>query len=421
MNQVRTISQQNLTLWRQQGRAVKQWLGYYFSGLDWLESYASQQNQCLNWIDASNVRLCDTPLLGTRLADITGSFPQEQSVAKTDVNKRASSVDDIRNARSVRFKQQDRKKLKRSAVVRMSDMHVKPDMHIKPAKSAESVSMARCIQTQASYTALRQWSNTQGPVYEVSDQTDPVHSFPADLQREKMFGSSNAFRRISSVDEKEWARKSLHRVKRMLAKEKEKANYNVDYTVVPDTIKTKFINVIKQGSLLPEQWKSVFQVQEISHELLMKIVSKTARISQMDINNSQVSTNNEPDGLVAPAFKGKHEHGSAMHQVLNRASFGSQRSDDRQHKRTPMTHRDTQPEFEFQQSPAFQDVSPAQQKLQQTVTSPYQLKTVANQSFENLLRKTKSNPAEIEKNDEELAIQIKRILDEEARRYGVDV
>ena len=295
MNMLCTISQQKLTPWRQQGKAVKQWLGYFFSELDWLESYASQPDQCLNWIDAINVRLRETPLFGSCLTDITESLPQEQSVAKAHVNKRASSADDIRHARSVRFKQQDdRKKLKRSAALRMLDRRV------KHRKSPESVSKARRIQTQASYAALRQWSDTQNPAYEVSVQADPVHTFPADLQRQKMSGSGNAFRKIPSVDDKEWASKPLHRVKRMLAEEKVKSNYSVDYTtvVVPTTIKTKRIKAIKQGSLLPEQWKTVFRDQQISREVLMNIVAKTAHISPLD-------TNNKSDGVAVSKFKGK--------------------------------------------------------------------------------------------------------------------
>ncbi len=420
MNMLCTISQQKLTPWRQQGKAVKQWLGYFFSELDWLESYASQPDQCLNWIDAINVRLRETPLFGSCLTDITESLPQEQSVAKAHVNKRASSADDIRHARSVRFKQQDdRKKLKRSAALRMLDRRV------KHRKSPESVSKARRIQTQASYAALRQWSNIQNPAYEVSDQADPVHSFPAELQRQKISRSSNAFRKISSVDDKEWASKPLHRVKRMLAEEKIKSNYSVDYTtVVPTTIKTKYIKktkhikAIKQGSLLAEQWKTVFRDQQISREVLMNIVAKTAHISPLD-------TNNKSDGVAVSKFKGKkfegkkfegkRERGTARLQSPNRTSVDAQRSGDRQHKSTPMTHGETQPEF--QKSPAFQDVS----FVQQTVTSPYQLNTVTNPAFENQLDATEKNPAEIEKNDEELTMQIKRILDDEARRYGIDV
>lgn len=405
MNMVRTNSLRNFTSWRQQGRAVRQWLGAFYSGLDWLEYYASQQNQCLNWIDGSNVRLRETPLFGTCLTDITESLLREQSLAKADVNKHTLSVGDIRNAGSARFKQQDRKTLKRP----------------EPAKSAKSVSMARRVQVQASCMALREWGNTKGPVCEASDQTVPVHSFPADSQREKKSGSNKTFRKISSADEKAWARKPLHRVKNILAEEKEKVNYSVGRTAVPDSIKTKRIKTIKQGSLLPEQWKSVFRDQEISHELLMKIVSNTARISPIDINNSQAGSSNEADGLAAPAFKEKYEHVAAIHQALNSASLGSQRSDDRQHKNTLMTHRETQSGSEFLQSTVFHDTSFVQKELQPKITSTFQLKNATNHAAESLDKRIKNKPAEIERNDKELAVQIKRILDEEARRYGIDV
>jgi len=64
------------------------------------------------------------------------------------------------------------------------------DEHVKPAKSTESVSRAKRIQTRVNYKALSEWCNTRGPLYEVLDQTDPVHLVASDLQLKKWLGQA---------------------------------------------------------------------------------------------------------------------------------------------------------------------------------------------------------------------------------------
>ena len=434
MNTLQTIPHQNLTAWQQQGRVVKQWLGGFTGQLDWLAAYTRSPKLGLEWIDASHVTLLDTPLLGQYLVDITESLMQDQPAKEAGINKRALQGDDfsgvngfsdLKKHRQTRYKKQDRNEVKQPSVLR------KPGLQAKHTVPAESISRVGHIPAQADYTSLRLWSDTQSAGqssnfedelfdFGTFDNKVFVHSLPEHLRtkRESAVSNSNAVRQTQPQFQKEWSVYALRRVNKLLTGE----DGSVNGGGAPDTIKKRRLKAVRRGFLLAEQWQSVIQDHYIPHELLMKIIAKTAPAT------SSEKINNRRD--ITAAFSGEPERETVIHKAPDKASIGSQRSENRQQKITPVTHEEMQSEFEVQFPPAFQRESSVQFRQQQqdhTAISPdfsdslQPLKTVEKQAIESLLGATENNPAKIQQNDEELAMQIKRILDDEARRYGIDV
>ena len=435
MNTLQTIPHQNITSWEQQGRVVKQWLGGFTSQLDWLAAYTRSPKLGMDWIDASHVTLLDTPLLGQYLVDITDSLMQDQPVKEASIIKHAlqggdfsgaNGFSDFKKHRQTGYKKQGRNKVKQPSVLR------KPGLQAKhTVVPAESISRVGHIPAQADYTSLRLWSDTQSPGqssnfevelfdFETFDNKVSVHSLPEHLRRmrEAAVSNSNAARQTQPRFQKEWSVYALRRVSKLLTGE----DGSVNGEGVPDTIKKRRLKAVRRGFLLAEQWQSVIQDHYIPHELLMKFIAKTTSTT------SSEKINNRRD--ITAAFSGEPERGTVIHKEPDKAFFGSQRSDNRQQKITPVIHEEMQSEFEVQIPPAFQRESSVQfrqQQQDQTAISlvfsdfPHPVKTVENQAIKSLLGETENNPAEIQQNDEELAMQIKRILDDEARRYGIDV
>lgn len=281
----------------------------------------------------------------------------------------------------------------------------------EPSEAAETASLTKRLQPQASYAALRQWSDTPLPV-KTSDHTAAVYSLPDYLHRERQSGVNIARAETASMNEKQQAKNPLQRVKKMLHKNIQKTDRNG----MTDTIDTKRFKAINRDFLLAEQWQSVLQGPQLSHEQLMKIVTEATQASK-------ISRDNEQDDGMSPGFKGKHGREDVIGQPFKATSSRSQQSAGRSHKSSQVAHGEMQPGPNYQQSPAFQNESFALQKQTPIATSSDSdpLKTVENQATENLLGGTQNKPIEIAQDDDALALQIKRILDEEARRYGIDI
>ena len=431
MNTLQTIPHQNLAAWEQQGRVVKQWLRRFTGHLDWLAAYALPQNLCLGWMDASHVTLRDMPLLGQCLADLAESSMHEQPGTEAGIKKRASSGDgfsdmggfsDFKKHTRTRYKKQDRKKLQQSSVLRKSGLQAK---YTQPA---ESISRVGRIPARADYTSLRRWGDTQSPDqssnfedfdfeafdFEAFDREVSDHLLPGHMRRnrESAFSNNNAVRQTQPQFQKEWVVYALRRVNKML----NGRNENVHDRGVAGAIRKKHFRAIRRGFLLAEQWKSVIQDENISHEFLMKISAKTAPIS----SSEKINQRDDPTA----ALRGKPGRGTVIHKAPDTASFGSQRSNNRQQKSTRVTHEEKQSELEMLLPAVLQRESPVQSRQQQqqhlATSLPEPLKTAEEQATESLLE-TENNPVEIQQNDKQLAMQIKRILDEEARRYGIDI